>query len=252
MRTNTMRNGLAAGLLTMVVAVVQAQVPVVLAKVTEEDRARQNLERIGKALLDFRKVTQLETMMTQSRILQEALVKISYEVFELEVGITKATEIRKALEPVKDQPERFGTLPDSVPRFDEITSAYHALQHAETELHVLLVEFTEQHRDVKVKRKEIEVYRQQFASAVLRAFETATANLALQQNQMDKLVLKRDELVAKLGEMEDKIISAQMQIDQLQHERELAQEVWADLVRRKAEARAEKDIEMAERALREF
>jgi len=253
MRINVIREWLAVGLLVTTMAVAQAQqVPAKVAVVTEEERARLEIERTTAAILDFRKEHQIEFMMTQSRMLQETLGQIYPEVFHLELEITKATEIHKALEAIKDKPERFGTLPDSAPRLDEITSTFHVLQDTEAELTIMLTKFTEQHPEIKGKRKEIEVYREHFINATHRALETATANLALLQSLRKDRVSKRDELTENLKKMEVQIVAAQLKTEQLQREREVAQDVWTDLVRRKAEARAEKDIEAAERALREF
>ena len=252
MRINTRRKWLAAGLLAMTVSAAQAQAPAVTVQMTQEDLAQQNVERTTTELVNLRKDVQIETMMTQSRIHQEALGKINSEILDLEVAIAKTAEVHQILESVHKQPEPFGTLPDSVPCADAIASAYQLLQGAEAELSIMLTKFTERHPDIVVARKGVEVYRAQLENAVQRAFATATANLTLQTRQRDTLVPMREEIVAKLGAMEIQIVSAQLKLDQLQRERELAQDVWADLVRRKADERAERERELEEMKLRQF
>ena len=83
----------------------------------------------------------------------------------LENNLATTTEARNALEAVT-QPDLVLTLPDSIPRLGEITAHYQVLQNTERDLKVMLLKFTEQHPEVKVKKKEIEVWRKQFTNTI--------------------------------------------------------------------------------------
>ncbi len=208
---------------------------------TTAEQQKRNLERADKEMLDFRVANQLDFMASESEMAQQALVRISGEILGLEGEITKAAELRKTLEAIQAEPEKFGSLPDSVPRSGEIGAAYQTLQRVVAEKNSLLARYTANHPEVKVKEKEADVFSQQFADAVSRALETCKANLDLLQRQCAQLTPKRDELVKKLSELELKIVSAKMKLEQLAREREVADINFKALLQRTREAQIASD-----------
>lgn len=208
---------------------------------TTSEQQKRNLERADKEMLDFRVANQLDFMASESEMAQQALGRISGEILGLESEISKATELRKTLETIQSDPEKFGTLPESVPRSGEIGEAYQTLQRVMAEKNSLLARYTANHPEVKVKEKEVEVYAQQFADVVFRALETCKANLDLLQRQYAQMTPKRDELVKKLSDLELKIVSAKMKMEQLAREREVADINYKALLQRTREAQLASD-----------
>ena len=208
---------------------------------TTTEQQKRNLERADKEMLDFRVANQLDFMASESETAQQALGKINTEILELEGNVTKATELRKTLEAIQNDPEKFGSLPDSVPRSLEIGTAYQLLQKTLAEKNSLLARYTANHPEVKVKEKEVEVFSQQFADVVCRALETCKANLDLLQRQVAQLTPKRDELTKKLSDLELKIVSAKMKLEQLEREREVADISYKSLLQRTREAQLASD-----------
>ena len=219
------------------------------------EQQKRNLERADKEMLDFRVANQLDFMASESETSKQALVKINSDILSLESDVTKATELRKTLELIQNEPEKFGSLPDSVPRSSEISSSYQQLQKTLADKNSLLARYTANHPEVKVKEKEVEVYKQQFADVVFRALDTCKANLDLLQRQLAQLTPKRDELNKKMSDLELKIVSAKMKIEQLTREREVADISYKALLQRTREAQLASDentaiIKQVEQAFR--
>jgi capsular exopolysaccharide synthesis family protein len=210
-----------------------------LASTTEQQK--RNLERTDKAMLDFRVANQIDFMASESETTQQALGKINAEILGLESEITKAAELRKTLEAIQGDPEKFGSLPDSVPRSLEIGTSFQLLQKTLAEKNSLLARYTSNHPEVKVKEKEVEVYAQQFADVVFRALETCKANLDLLQRQLAQITPKRDELIKKLSDLELNMVSSKMKLEQLERERELADITYKSLLQRTREAQLASD-----------
>ena len=208
---------------------------------TTAEQQKRNLERADKDMLDFRVANQLDFMASDSEMAQQALSRVSSEILVLESSIIKASELRKTLETIQSEPEKFGSLPESVPRSSEIGGAYQTLQKVLAEKNSLLARYTANHPEVKVKEKEVEVYSQQFSDVVFRALETCKANLDLLQRQYAQLTPKRDDLVKKLSDLELKIVSAKMKMEQLAREREVADINYKALLQRTREAQLASD-----------
>ena len=205
------------------------------------EQQKRNLDRADKEMLDFRVANQIDLMASESTAAQAAVASINGDILVLEGDITKATELRKTLESIQSEPEKFGSLPDSVPRSGEIGNAYQQLQKALAEKNSLLARYTANHPEVKVKEKEAEVYSQQFADVVFRALETCKANLDLLQRQLAQLTPKRDELTKKISDLELKMVSAKMKLEQLEREREVADINYKALLQRTREAQLASD-----------
>ena len=209
--------------------------------VSATEAQRRELERMDKEMLDFRVANQLDLMASEIEITQQALTRINAEILELESGVAKASELLKTLETVQSDPEKFGSLPDSVPRSLEIGTSFQMLQKSLAEKNSLLARFTANHPEVKVKEKEAEVYSQQFADVVFRALETCKANLDLQQRQLLLLTPKRDDLTRKLSDTELRIVPAKMKLEQMERAREVGDLNYKSLLQRTREAQLASD-----------
>ena len=205
-----------------------------LASTTEQQK--RQLERADKEMLDYSTVSQVDTMKRETELSNQALATLSANILKLEGEITTAAELKKTLTAIQSDPDKFGSLPENVPRTQEIGLTFQILQKALTEKNALLARFTANHPEVKVKEKEVEAYRHQFADVVARSLQTAKANLDLLQRQLDELTPRRDELTKKLAELEQKTITATMRLEQLQREREVAALNYQTLLKRKGEA----------------
>jgi len=210
-----------------------------LSSTTEQQK--RNLERADKEMLDFRVANQIDFMANESETTQQALAKVNADILTLEGEITKAAELRKTLEAIQSDPEKFGSLPDSVPRSLEIGTSFQLLQKTLAEKNSLLARYTANHPEVKIKEKEAEVYTQQFADVVFRALETCKANLDLLQRQLAQITPKRDDLIKKLSDLELKMVSAKVKLEQLERERELADITYKSLLQRTREAQLASD-----------
>ena len=218
----------------------EAEIAVAWLHSTTEQQKRA-LERADKEMLDFSVANQLAIMANESETVKQALLTINAEVLQLESHITKVTELLKTLEVIQSEPEKFGTLPDSIPRTAEIGVAYSRLQETLAEKNSLLARYTANHPEVKVKEKEVEVYTQQFADVVFRALETCKANQDLLQRQLDQLVPQQKKRLKKISDIELKTLDATMRLDQLSREREVADINYKSLLQRTREAQLASD-----------
>lgn len=205
------------------------------------EQQKRTLERTDKDMLDFRVANQIDLMASESQNAQQSIIKLNEQILGLESDISRSTELRKTLDAIQSEPEKFGSLPDSVPRSGEIGVAYQLLQKTLADKNSLLARYTANHPEVKVKEKEVEVYNQQFADVVFRALETCKANLDLLQRQLAQLTPKRDELTKKISDLELKMVSAKMKLDQLEREREVADVNYKALLQRTREAQLASD-----------
>ncbi|MBQ9429986.1 MAG: AAA family ATPase [Kiritimatiellae bacterium] len=202
---------------------------------TTETLKRQ-LSDADNALLEFSKGSQVDTLKREVALDQSSLNAISSEILSLENQITTANELKSTLESIQNDPTKFGNLPTSVPRTAEISAAYERYQHNIAERNALLARLTPNHPQVKLKEKDVDVYKQQFADVVVRAMETAKANLDLLQRRHAQLVPKRDELIARLTDNEQKIVYSTLKLEQLQRDRQVAELNYQTLLKRKGEA----------------
>ena len=203
---------------------------------TLADQERRKLERADKEVFDFRMANQIDSMMSRRLLTEQAFQKKSQDILILQEQITTAALLNKTLEGIKDNPEYFGTLPASVPRSGEIDKAFQKLQDTSAERNSLLIRLTAQHPDVRVKEKEVEMYKQQFADAVFRALETSKANLDVLQQQLSILEPVREDLLKTFSDFEQKITMAQTKIDSLIFERNDVENGYQALIKRLREA----------------
>ena len=211
---------------------------------TAEQQKRQ-LDNADKAMLDYSTENRLETMRREVELKKAALGTLSAQVLELEGSVATSAEVKDALEGIQGNPDRFGSLPSSVPRGAEIAAAYQKRQAVKAEMNALLARLTPNHPEVKSKEKEIEVYTKEFADVVARSLETAKANLDLLQRQLALLTPKRDTLLTELTALEQKVIATSLKIEQLQRERHVEEQSYQLLLKRKGEAELAADEDTA-------
>ena len=194
-----------------------------VAQISDQVKKQRSVdERVSEALLNFRKTHKVDNLKSEREIVQQSLQKVTADVLELESEVTSATEWEKVLEAAQETPEDFGALPSAVPRSSEIGQAYTDLQKCKLELNSLLTSFTTSHPDVRIKQKNLDILKQQFTESVSRALATAHGNLASFRNQLAVHRKSRDRLTATLAEIDQKIISAESGLAQIESEKEIS------------------------------
>ena len=194
-----------------------------VAQISDQVKKQRSVdERVSEALLNFRKTHKVDNLKSEREIVQQSLQKVTADVLELESEVTSATEWEKVLEAAQETPEDFGALPSAVPRSSEIGQAYTDLQKCRLELNSLLTSFTTSHPDVRIKQKNLDILNQQSTEPVSRALATAHGNLASFRNQLAVHRKSRDRLTATLAEIDQKIISAESGLAQIESEKEIS------------------------------
>lgn len=201
------------------------------------EKQRRADEKVAKALLEFRTVNKLDNLISEREILQQSIQKTTAEVLDLRSKVTAATEWEKVLQAAQEKPEDFGALPTDVPRSSEIGQAYGRLQQTKMDLTALLARFTKNHPDVRSKEKELDTVRQEFVDAVSRALATAHGNLAAYRNQLAVFEKDSEQLRAESAAIEQKIVSADAGLKQLEQEKKVSSELYLDLLTKENEAR---------------
>ena len=209
--------------------------------------ARRDRERADKNVLEFRLAHNVDLMTSKSLIAQQTASKLNVDILMLEAEVTAATLVYKTLELIKDQPEKFGSLPEAIPRAIEISRAYQAWQDAIAEKNVLLSQsqLTANHPEVRAKEARAEDFKQQFADSVFRSLETSKANLDLKQRQLDVLLPYRDAQMALITDLALKIEEANMKLGGLVLERNDREDIYQALLRRMREAQYAADEKTA-------
>lgn len=221
---------------------------------TQAEALERSISEQDAVLLDFRKKNAVDVLQSKCEVSRSAIAAVDAEIRRLQSQEALANELLKTLDAIQTSPEKFSSLPDSIPRSAEISTVFANMQQAETALKTLLTRLTTNHPDVKVKEKELEVYKEQFADAVNRARETAAANLALVRNQISPLEDRQKDLMDELTRNEQSLVTAQMGIQQMERSRTVAVEQHSALLQRIAEAQLAIDentttIRLVEKAL---
>jgi len=198
--------------------------------------ARRNRELADKTVLDFRIANPIDLMESQYTLAGQMASKLILEMSSLESEIVAATLIYKTLELIKDAPEKFGELPEAIPRASDISQAFQALQKTIEEKNDLLNQLTANHPDVRAKEKRVDEFKQQFGDAVFRALDTSKANLDMKQRLLDMLIPRYEEQIKKMADLELKINGAKMGMASLIFERDDIDAVYQTLLRRVREA----------------
>ena len=193
------------------------------------EKQRRMDEKVAAKLLEFRTAHKVDNLRSEREILQQSLQKVTTDVLALETEVTSAAEWEKVLEAAQETPEDFGALPSAVPRSSEIGQAYTDLQKCQMELNSLLTSFTKSHPEVRIKQKNLEILKQQFTESVSRALATAHGNLAAFRNQLAVHKKNRDKLTASLAAIDQKIISAESGLLQIESEKDISSQLLKQL-----------------------
>lgn len=193
------------------------------------DNEEHVLAQMEAELLDLRKSRKMEALNRERQTAQSRLGALETRANMLETEISQATELLAALAVIKEDPTKFGTLPEAIPRSAEIATTFQRWQETMVAKKSLLTRLTENHPDVKLKTREEEVYREQFVEAAQRAYDTGKAQLSFLERQRQPVVEEAAGLRARLVTLDTDIISAEMAIQQLERAREIEVEKATDL-----------------------
>ncbi len=185
------------------------------------DNEEHILAKMESDLLDLRKSRRIENLTRERENAQVRLSALEGRALELEAQVTQAKELLAGLTIVKDDPSKFGNLPESMPRSTEIVTAYQRWQESILQKETLRLRLTDQHPDMIQKTREEELYRQQFVEAAQRAYDTGKAQLDFLERQRQPLVEEASSLRARVIALDTDLISAEMAIQQLERSREI-------------------------------
>ena len=193
------------------------------------EKQRRVDDKLAKALLEFRTTNKIDSLKAERDMMQQSLQKTTSDMLALQSDVTRAEEWAKVLEVAQETPENFGALPSEVPRSSEIGQAYTTLQTAKMERDALLAKFTANHPDVRMKEKELSIYKQQFVDAVSRALATAHGNLASYRNQHAVFKRESEKLRQESAVIEAKIVAAESGFKQLDGEKDISSQLLRQL-----------------------
>lgn len=193
------------------------------------DNEEHVLAQMDNDLLDLRKTRRIDGLTRERENTQSRLGALDARAIDLETRISTAKELLIALSAIKEDPTQFGTLPESIPRSNEIVATFQRWQEAAVAKRTLLTRLTKNHPDVKLKSREEDVYREQFVETAQRAYTTAKAELEFLERQRQPVVEEASSLRARLIGLDSDIISAEMAIQQLERAREIEVQKATDL-----------------------
>lgn len=179
------------------------------------------LAQMDNELLELRRSRKIDSLQRERENTQIRLSALDTRAIDLESQISIAKELLTALAVIKEDPTKFGTIPESIPRSAEIVTTYQRWQEAVVAKKALLTRLTENHPDVKQKSREEEVYREQFIETAQRAYDTGKAQLEFLERQRQPVVEEASNLRARLIALDTDIITAEMAIQQLERAREI-------------------------------
>ncbi|MEG1788383.1 MAG: polysaccharide biosynthesis tyrosine autokinase [Kiritimatiellia bacterium] len=178
------------------------------------------LSQLDAELLELRKSRRIESLQRERENTQSRLSALDSQVITLGTQVSQAKELMSALSVIKEDPGKFGMMPESMPRSTEIVSAFQRWQDASVAKKTLLTKLTENHPDVKLKAREEDVFKEQFVETAQRAYETGKASLELLERQTIPVAEEAKTLRLRLVELDTEIIGAEMAISQLERARE--------------------------------
>lgn len=202
----------------------------------EVEKERRKREGRDRDVLDYRAKSMIDLKIAQSRLAEQTASKVNLEISELQGKIAIATALRDTLEAIKEDPVRFGELPEIVPRSSEIAFAFKAWQEAIAEKNARLIQVTIEHPEVKALIKKAEAKEQEFGDAVYRALETSKANLVLLQRQLNRLEPQLDELMKTIERLELDVVVAKQRTETLVWERDQSEADYQALLKRMRDA----------------
>ena len=211
---------------------------------SQAEQQRRVLEKADQAIVDFRTQSQLDNLISQRQAVEVALASYNSELVRVENELARAVDLMAALQAAQANPDAIASLPESLPRAGEIAAVIQRLQTALADRDALLVRYTEQHPTVIEKNKQIEAIREQFKEAARRTQETASATLDLLRKQVDTLRWKKEEQLKLAADLDLRIKSIQMKLEQLEREKEAHMLSYRGILNRIEEARLALDEAM--------
>ena len=201
------------------------------------EKKGREVDTTEKKLLDYRMANKLDVLLAKRDMLKQGITKTTADILNLETQETAASEWEKVLAKVQKDPDSFGSLPDSVPRSAEMSQSFNAYQKTLIEKNALLARFTAAHPEVKAKERETEIYKQQFCDVISRAYATAQGNLKALRNQLAEFRDKRAELDGDLVANEQKIVSVESGLEQLERQKTVDTQLYQEMLSKLNEAR---------------
>lgn len=193
------------------------------------DTSEHTLTKMDADLLDLRRSRNMEGLQRDREAVQMRLQALETRNIQLETQISIAKELLSALAIIKEDPTKFGTLPESIPRASEIATSFQRWQQAAVATKTLLTRLTENHPDVKASAREEEVYREQFVETAKRAYETSQSEVAFLERQRQPVMEEASSLRSRVVALDGEIISAEMALQQLERARSVELEKLTSL-----------------------
>jgi succinoglycan biosynthesis transport protein ExoP len=205
------------------------------------EKRRISIEEDEQKALDFRVANKIDVLESQKNTLDSVLLQINGSIASLESQESRYMELLRALNEALDNPGQAVSLPDSVPRAEEINAAQEKLQNLTAERDVLLVTYTPKHPDVIAKDTVLEIAERQYVDAVNRSRDTAGANLDLVRKQIAALRQKKEQNEADIAALEVQIVNAKMRFEALQRDSGVSETIYDGILRRMEEAQLAAD-----------
>ncbi len=179
------------------------------------------LNNIDREIANFKARNTVDIYLMQRDAFAASLGTLSAELLRAEIALIDAGQIYAALQAVNEDPNKFASLPDGVPRMEEIGRASQKLSDVTGERNALLTHLTPKHPDVMAKEKEVEVYSKAFSDVLFRSMEAAAANMDLLQRKYDALVEKQGLINREVEVLQSKIDTSISGLDHLMSRREI-------------------------------
>lgn len=194
------------------------------------EKRRREVDKIAKQLLDFRTANKVDNLRSMRETIQQGLSSTTTSILSLETTSTQLEEWERLLTEVQKDPESFGTLSTGVPRAEEIASEYRQFQNDSGQYTGLLVAYTDNHPEVLMAKRKLELSKQRFLDAVARALLTGRSTLQVTRNQLAILRAKQEDLRNELASVEQRIVLAESGLGQLEAEFKVSNNVLEGLI----------------------
>ena len=180
------------------------------------EKQRGVVDKVARNLLDFRTVNKVDNLRSSRETIQQGLSKTTADILALETEETQLIEWEKMLAQVQKDPASYGSLSVNVPRAQEIAMEFRAFQDADGAYQTLLCDKTDEHPEVVVKKKALQLAKQRFLDAAARALLTGRSTLMVTRNQLSNLKAKQEGLRNELAFVEQRIVLAESGLGQLE------------------------------------
>ena len=201
------------------------------------EKQRRVDDDLAARLLKFRTENNIDNLQAEQTILNQSIQTAMADVQEYEKRVTVATEWVKVLQTAQKNLESFGELPTEVPRSTDIAAAYTKLQTVKMELATLKTRYTPEHPEVVAKEGDLKAISTEFDETVKRALATAQGDLTANQNQLNELKRRSEDLNKRIAAVGQNIVQADMGLKQLEQEKKVSSEIYKDLLQKENEHR---------------